>query len=80
MALLRRLITRRSEREATGRFVVDGPHLVAEGLLAGLVDEVFAPLIRGVIAKAEALLKQLRPSITQFHSSEYINALANGDI
>jgi len=41
VTLLRRLITRRSEREATGRFVVDGPHLVAEGLLAGLVDEVF---------------------------------------
>ncbi len=32
-----------------------------------------------VIAKAEARLKELRPSITQFHSSEYINALANGD-
>ncbi len=32
-----------------------------------------------VIAKAEARLAQLRPYITQFHSSEYINALANGD-
>lgn len=32
-----------------------------------------------VIAKAEARLKELRPFITQFHSSEYINALANGD-
>jgi putrescine transport system substrate-binding protein len=32
-----------------------------------------------VIAKAEARLTELRPYITQFHSSEYINALANGD-
>lgn len=32
-----------------------------------------------VIAKAEARLAELRPYITQFHSSEYINALANGD-
>jgi putrescine transport system substrate-binding protein len=32
-----------------------------------------------VIRKGEALLKSIRPYITQFHSSEYINALANGD-
>ncbi len=31
-------------------------------------------------AKAEELLLKLRPSIRKFHSSEYINALANGDI
>ncbi|MER2534855.1 MAG: polyamine ABC transporter substrate-binding protein [Rhizobiaceae bacterium] len=31
-------------------------------------------------AKAEALLMSIRPSIRKFHSSEYINALANGDI
>jgi putrescine transport system substrate-binding protein len=30
--------------------------------------------------KGEELLLQLRPSIRKFHSSEYINALANGDI
>jgi putrescine transport system substrate-binding protein len=30
--------------------------------------------------KAEELLLKLRPSIRKFHSSEYINALANGDI
>ncbi|MBB5571505.1 putrescine transport system substrate-binding protein [Rhizobium paranaense] len=30
--------------------------------------------------KAEALLTSIRPFIRKFHSSEYINALANGDI
>jgi putrescine transport system substrate-binding protein len=33
-----------------------------------------------VIAKAEAVLMGVRPHIQKFHSSEYINALANGDI
>jgi putrescine transport system substrate-binding protein len=32
------------------------------------------------IAKAEELLISIRPSIRKFHSSEFINALANGDI
>lgn len=33
-----------------------------------------------VIAKAEGVLAGVRPYIQKFHSSEYINALANGDI
>jgi putrescine transport system substrate-binding protein len=33
-----------------------------------------------VIAKAEAVLSAVRPYVQKFHSSEYINALANGDI
>jgi putrescine transport system substrate-binding protein len=33
-----------------------------------------------VIAKGEALLTSVRPYITEFNSSEYINELANGDI
>ncbi|SHK20974.1 putrescine transport system substrate-binding protein [Shimia gijangensis] len=33
-----------------------------------------------VIAKAEAVLTAIRPYVLKFHSSEYINALANGDI
>lgn len=33
-----------------------------------------------VIAKAEAVYAGVRPYIQKFHSSEYINALANGDI
>ena len=32
------------------------------------------------IAKAEELLLKIRPHVQKFHSSEYINALANGDI
>ena len=33
-----------------------------------------------VIAKAEAVFTAIRPYVQKFHSSEYINALANGDI
>lgn len=33
----------------------------------------------GDIAKAGALLQRIRPLVRRFHSSEYINALANGD-
>ncbi|MEH6738732.1 MAG: polyamine ABC transporter substrate-binding protein [Sulfitobacter sp.] len=33
-----------------------------------------------VIAKAEEVMTKIRPFIQKFHSSEYINALANGDI
>jgi len=32
------------------------------------------------LAKAEELLLKIRPFVRKFHSSEYINALANGDI
>src|SRR3546814_2738127 len=32
-----------------------------------------------VIAKAEDVLMAIRPYVQKFHSSEYINALANGD-
>ncbi|WP_434053424.1 MAG: polyamine ABC transporter substrate-binding protein [Roseibium sp.] len=35
---------------------------------------------RGEIEQAGELLKSIRPSIQKYHSSEYINALANGDI
>ncbi|CTQ64731.1 Putrescine-binding periplasmic protein precursor [Roseibium alexandrii] len=34
----------------------------------------------GDIEKATELLKSVRPYVQKFHSSEYINALANGDI
>lgn len=33
-----------------------------------------------VIAKAEPILSAVKPYITKFHSSEFINGLANGDI
>ncbi len=35
---------------------------------------------KNVIAKAEVILQAVRPYIRKFHSSEYINALANGEI
>ncbi|WP_170563624.1 polyamine ABC transporter substrate-binding protein [Ruegeria atlantica] len=35
---------------------------------------------KDVIGKAEEILVGVRPHIQKFHSSEYINALANGDI
>ena len=35
---------------------------------------------KDVIAKAEPILTAVRPYVQKFHSSEYINALANGDI
>jgi len=41
IADLRRLVERRAHRRATGRFVVDGPLLIAEALTTGLVEEVF---------------------------------------
>ncbi|MBX9863016.1 MAG: polyamine ABC transporter substrate-binding protein [Hyphomicrobium sp.] len=34
----------------------------------------------GELQKAGALLESIRPNIQKFHSSEFINALANGDI
>ena len=37
-------------------------------------------LDEAVINKGEALLTKIRPYITEFNSSEYINELANGDI
>ncbi len=64
--------------KACGVYMLDTPSEIIPPVLNYLGEEPnsFDP---AVIAKAEARLKELRPSITQFHSSEYINALANGD-
>ncbi|HEY8578788.1 MAG TPA: polyamine ABC transporter substrate-binding protein [Beijerinckiaceae bacterium] len=35
---------------------------------------------QGDVSKAAALIQRIRPYVKKFHSSEYINALANGDI
>ena len=61
-----------------GVYMLDTPSEIIPPVLNYLGEEPnsFDP---AVIAKAEARLKELRPHITQFHSSEYINALANGD-
>lgn len=64
--------------KSCGVYFLDTPSEIIPPVLKYLGEEPnsFDP---AVIAKAEERLKQLRPSITQFHSSEYINALANGD-
>lgn len=61
-----------------GVYFLDSPSEIIPPVLKYLGEEPNS-FDEAVIGKAEALLKQLRPSITQFHSSEYINALANGD-
>jgi putrescine transport system substrate-binding protein len=64
--------------KACGVYFLDTPSEIIPPVL-NYLGEVPNSFDEKVIAKAEALLKQLRPSISQFHSSEYINALANGD-
>ena len=61
-----------------GVYFLDTPSEIIPPVLKYLGEEPnsFDP---AVIAKAETRLQELRPFITQFHSSEYINALANGD-
>ncbi|MBB5533925.1 polyamine ABC transporter substrate-binding protein [Rhizobium giardinii] len=62
-----------------GIHVLDSPTDVVPSVLAylGLNPDSHAP---EDLAKAEELLLKVRPFIRKFHSSEYINALANGDI
>lgn len=61
-----------------GVYFLDTPSEIIPPVLNYLGEEPnsFDP---AVIQKAADRLALLRPSITQFHSSEYINALANGD-
>ncbi|WP_349437313.1 polyamine ABC transporter substrate-binding protein [Pararhizobium sp. A13] len=62
-----------------GIHLLDSPTDVVPSVLAylGLNPDSHAP---DDLAKAEELLLQIRPYVRKFHSSEYINALANGDI
>lgn len=62
-----------------GVYVLDSPEdLFAIALrYLGLRPDSKAP---GDLAKASAILQKIRPHVRRFHSSEYINALANGDI
>ncbi|MEM7497597.1 MAG: polyamine ABC transporter substrate-binding protein [Pseudomonadota bacterium] len=61
-----------------GVFVLDAP---TELIPAALNYLGYDPNSRenGEIEEAAALLEGIRPHVTQFHSSQYINALANGD-
>jgi putrescine transport system substrate-binding protein len=62
-----------------GIYVLDAPEDVIQNTLKylGLDPNSKEP---ADIEKAGALLQQIRPYIQKFNSSEYINALANGDI
>ena len=62
-----------------GVYVLDSPADIIPATLKylGLDPNSTSP---DDIAKAEEALLKVRPFIRKFHSSEYINALANGDI
>jgi len=62
-----------------GVYMLDAPQEIIPTALAylGLNPDSRDP---DEIAKAEELLMGIRPYVRKFHSSEYINALANGDI
>lgn len=64
--------------KSCGVYFLDSPSEIVPPVLNYLGEDPNS-FDEAVIAKAEARLKELRPYITQFHSSEYINALANGD-
>jgi len=62
-----------------GISLLDTPQEVFPAALAylGLNPKSHDP---GDLAKATALLEKIRPHVRKFHSSQYINDLANGDI
>ena len=62
-----------------GVHVLDAPTEIIPAVLSYLGEDPDSH-DPDVIAKAEPVLQAVRPHITKFHSSEYINALANGDI
>jgi putrescine transport system substrate-binding protein len=67
-----------SKLKQCGVYVLDTPSEVLP-LALNYLGEDPNSFDEAVIRKGEALMKSIRPYITQFHSSEYINALANGD-
>ena len=62
-----------------GIYVLDASDEMIPAALAYLGEDPNSK-DKAVIAKAEAVLMATRPYIQKFHSSEYINALSNGDI
>lgn len=62
-----------------GVHILDAPSEVIPAVLSYLGEDPDSH-DPDVIAKAEPVLEAIRPHVTKFHSSEYINALANGDI
>lgn len=64
---------------ACGVHFLDAPAELIPAALAYLGEDPDSH-DKDVIAKAEPILTAVRPYVQKFHSSEYINALANGDI
>ena len=64
---------------ACGVHILDAPTEIIPAVLQYLGEDPDSH-DPDVIAKAEPVLQAIRPFVTKFHSSEYINALANGDI
>lgn len=62
-----------------GVYMLDAPTEVLPAALA-YIGEDPSTLDPEVMAKAEPVMAAIRPFVQKFHSSEYINALANGDI
>jgi len=68
-----------SKLKDCGVHVLDAPSEILEIALAYLGLDPHTDS-KADYAKAEKLMMSIRPYITKFHSSEYISALANGDI
>lgn len=62
-----------------GVYFLDAPTEMIPAALAYLGEDPDSHDV-DVIAKTEEVLLGIRPYVRKFHSSEYINALANGDI
>ena len=68
-----------SKLKGCGVAVLDTPQEIMTAALMYLGEDPNS-FDEAVIRKGEALLTKIRPYITEFNSSEYINELANGDI
>jgi putrescine transport system substrate-binding protein len=68
-----------SKLKGCGVAVLDTPQEILTAALMYLGEDPNS-FDEAVIRKGEALLTKIRPYITEFNSSEYINELANGDI
>ncbi|GAA6165415.1 polyamine ABC transporter substrate-binding protein [Pelagimonas sp. KU-00592-HH] len=64
---------------ACGVHFLDAPAEIIPAALAYIGEDPDSH-DKDIIAKAEPILTAVRPYVQKFHSSEYINALANGDI
>ena len=65
--------------QSCGVYFLDAPSEMIPAALAYLGEDPTSHDV-DVLAKAEDVLSAVRPYIAKFHSSEYINALANGEI